>query len=301
MTVEPSAMGSFYVAASHRPPPEFVEVARIVEELGFDGVSIADHLFVPAAPPRDYPYSPDGRPPFDVGTPWPDALILAAAAATVTRRLQFVTGVYILPLRHPLIVARAAATVEALAPGRLQLGVGVGWMREEFDAMQVDFAMRGALADEAIELLRKLWAGGLVHHDGPNYPLEPLYFEPHPTRPIPIFIGGSSRPALERAARHGNGYIATPSSMEDLYAVTDQVRRLRATFGLKDEPYSIRARPTDAVSADEYRRLLDAGIDSFVIPALSGTPSEVRAKLEQFAADVIEPLKSSGHVALTTA
>lgn len=292
----PEQQTSFYVAASHRPAPQFIEVAQMVEELGFDGVSIADHLFVPAMPLDAYPYSDDGRPPFDVHTPWPDAFVLAGAAAAVTTRLRFVTGVYLLPLRHPLLVARAASTVDALAPGRLELGIGVGWMRDEFDVMGVDFTRRGRLTDESIGLLRKLWRGGLVEHDGPLYPMTPLHFEPHPVRPIPILVGGSSSRALERSARLGDGYIAAPSTADELLSVAAELRKLRVNFGRAGDPFILRARLASATfSADEYRRLIDAGVSSFVIAALSGSPSEVRGRLEMFTQHVIQPLRASGH------
>jgi probable F420-dependent oxidoreductase len=287
---------TFFVAASHRSAKDYVEIAQLVEELGFDGLSVADHVLVPAVPPTEYPYSDDGRPPFDGTTPWPDALMVALSAALSTTRLVFMTGVYILPLRHPLIVARAAATFDELAPGRLQLGVGVGWMPDEFTALGVDFSKRGALTDESIEVLRKLWHGGVVEHAGPHYPLQPLHFEPHPPEPIPILVGGHSRRALERAARLADGYIAAPGTTDDLLAQVDEIRKLRSNFGRSDKPFVVRARPQSVRPLDDYRRLLDAGINSFVIGALRGSLDDVRAVLEDAVAEIIEPLRFAGDI-----
>lgn len=282
---------SIFVAATHRPAPELVEIAMLAEELGCDGMSMADHLFVPVGPLAGYPYSADGSPPFDALTPWTDALVVAAAAAVRTSRLRFATGVYVLPLRHPLVVARALASIDALAPGRVELGVGVGWMRAEFDALGIDFSRRGALADESIQVLKKLWPGGLVQHHGPNYRVGPLYFEPHPSRPIPILVGGTSRPALERAARLGDGYIAMPAPVSDLLAQAGQVRKLRGACGRLDLPFSLHAWSDAERAIDDYLRLMDAGIDTFYVPAM-GTVSEVRAALERFLADVAGPLRA---------
>jgi probable F420-dependent oxidoreductase len=288
---------SIYVAATHRQAPELVEIALLAEELGFDGMSMADHIYVPVGPLAGYPYSDDGSPPFDASTPWTDALVVAAAAAVRTARLRVATGVYVLPLRHPLVVARALASIDALAPGRVELGVGVGWMRAEFDALGIDFSRRGALMDESIQVLRKLWQGGLVRHDGPNYPVGPLYFEPHPSRPIPILVGGTSRRALERAACLGDGYIAMPAPVRDLLAQAGQVRKLRESAGRLRLPFSFHAWSEEGRSVDDYLQLIEAGVDTFYVPAM-GTVSQIRSSLERFLNEVARPLRARrvGHV-----
>ncbi len=287
---------SLYVATTHRPVAELVTISRLAEELGFDGVSMADHVLVPAGPVSGYPYSGDGRPPFDAETLWSDVLVVMSAAAAHTTRLRFATGVYVLPLRHPLLVARGFASLEALAPGRVELGIGVGWMREEFDTLGVDFSRRGALMDESIDVLRKLWQGGLVTHEGPGYPLGPLYFEPHPSRQIPILVGGTSGPALERAARRGDGYISMPGPADDLLALAIRINQLRESFGRRESPFAFHTWSDDGRSLRDYRRLIDGGVDTFYVPAL-GPLSEVRSSLERFLVETAEPLRVSGHLA----
>jgi probable F420-dependent oxidoreductase len=287
-----------FVGAAHRPAPELVKIACLAEELGFEGLSMPDHVFVPASPVSGYPYSADGAPPFDASTLWTDTLGMATAIAMVTTRLRVATGVYILPLRHPLVVARGIATLDALAPGRVQLGVGAGWMREEFDTLGVDFSRRGALTDESIDVLRKLWRGGLVSDDGPNYPFGPLYFESHPARSIPILVGGTSRAAIERAARLGDGYIAMPVPMDDLLALVREIQKLRESFGRLESPFAFHAWSDPGHTVDDYRRLIDAGIDAFNVPAI-GTLGEVRLSLQRFLTDIAEPLATSGHLGTT--
>jgi probable F420-dependent oxidoreductase len=284
-----------YVSASHRPAPELIEIARIGEELGFDGMSMADHVFVPTGRLSGYPYSSDGQPPFEATTVWTDVLLVATAAAAQTSRLRFATCVYILPLRHPLIVARAVASLEAIAPGRVQLGVGVGWLRAEFDTLGVDYSRRGELTDESIAVLRKLWAGGLVEHDGPNYPLGQLYFEPHPSQPVPILVGGMSARALTRAAKLGDGCIAMPTSTDGLLEMVAQVRMLRASFDRLSAPFLFHAWSDDSRSVDDYRRLIEAGVNTFYVPAI-GPLDEVRARFERFLTRTAEPLRASGHL-----
>jgi alkanesulfonate monooxygenase SsuD/methylene tetrahydromethanopterin reductase-like flavin-dependent oxidoreductase (luciferase family) len=141
-----------------------------------------------------------------------------------------------------------------------------------------------------------LWRGGLVHHDGPHYRMPALHFEPRPAEPIPILIGGASRPALERAARRGDGFVAAPSTVDDLIDQAAQIRRLREELGVAERPFSFRARSREVGEVDEYRRLIDAGIDSFVIPALGGSREEVERKLDDAVTDVLLPLRSSGHL-----
>jgi probable F420-dependent oxidoreductase len=245
---------SFYVGAAWRPAPEVLQIAAIAEELGFDGMSFGEHVFVPAVRPLGYPYEADGRAPFKPTNPWLDALALIGAAAATTSRLRLTTGVCILPLRHPLLLARTVATIAAFAPGRIELGVGVGWMREEFEALGVEFAKRGALTDESIEVLRKLWRGGLVEREGPNYRLDPFYFEPHPAQQVPILVGGLSPAAIRRAARLGDGYIAMPDDPEILLTLARRIQVLRAGFGRQDHPFSLRTTRLEAMTPSRRLR-----------------------------------------------
>ena len=156
----------FWQAVSFLDADQLLDVARAAEAVGFDGAFVSDHVFFPGELVSRYPYAPDGVPYFNANTPWLESFASMAAMAAVTTRLRFVTGVYILPLRHPLEVAKAAATVALLSNGRLALGVGTGWMREEFDALGREFAGRGRRMDEQIEVMRAVWRGSMVEHAG---------------------------------------------------------------------------------------------------------------------------------------
>jgi probable F420-dependent oxidoreductase len=216
----------FWQALSFTETDQLVALARTCEEAGFDGIFLSDHVFVPGQLASRYPYSPDGRPPFDAATEHPEPWAVICAMAQVTTHLRFGTAVYLAPLRHPLHVAKSVATASVLSGGRVALGVGVGWVREEFDVLGQDFERRGARLEEMIEVMRKVWAGGIVEHHGRFYDLPPLAMEPRPVAPVPVWIGGTSPAALRRAARY-DGWIGAGETPQRAPAVLARLRELR--------------------------------------------------------------------------
>src|SRR5213594_5060232 len=138
-------------------PERMAAVARHAERLGFESVWVPEHLVLPTRIASRYPYSPDGVPPFAPDAPHLVPLILLTHVAAATSRIRLGTNVYILPLRHPLLTARLAVSVDVLSGGRLTLGVGIGWLAEEFEAAGVDFATRGARTRECVRALKVLW------------------------------------------------------------------------------------------------------------------------------------------------
>jgi probable F420-dependent oxidoreductase len=227
----------FWQVASFAEPDQLLDVARGAEEAGFEGVLVSDHLFFPGRLTSRYPYSEDGRPGFGPETPFPDPWTSIAAMAAVTRRLRFGTMVTILPLRHPLEVAKTVGTAALLSGGRVALGVGVGWIREEFETLGVDFASRGARTDEAIGALRALWKGGMVERRGRFFAFGPLQMSPAPGHPIPILVGGTSAAALRRAARLGDGWIGTGHAPDAAAALLGRLRALRREAGREAAPF----------------------------------------------------------------
>jgi probable F420-dependent oxidoreductase len=227
----------FWQVAAFAEPDQLLDVARGAEEAGFEGVLVSDHLFFPGRLASRYPYSEDGRPGFGPETPFPDPWTSIAAMAAVTRRLRFGTMVTILPLRHPLEVAKTVGTAALLSGGRVALGVGVGWIREEFETLGIDFASRGARTDEAIGALRALWAGGMVERRGRFFAFGPLQMSPAPGHAIPILVGGTSAKALRRAARLGDGWIGTGHAPDAAAALLDRLRALRREAGREAAPF----------------------------------------------------------------
>ncbi len=227
----------FWQVVSFCEPDQLVGVARAAEEAGFHGVMLSDHLFFPEKLLSKYPYAEDGKPAFDGTTPFPDPWACIAAMAAATERLRFGTMIYILPLRHPLEVAKTVGTVSILSGGRVALGVGAGWIREEYDALGVDFRTRGKRMDEMIPLLRKLWTGDTVEHHGAFFELEPLRMSPPPQRAVPVYVGGLAPPALRRAAVLGDGWIGTGQQPDEVPGLLERLRGLRQQAGRADAPF----------------------------------------------------------------
>ena len=218
--------------------------------------------------------------------------------AAVTRTLRFCTMVYVLPMRHPLPVAKATGTVAALSGGRFVLGAGVGWMKEEFAARGEDFHTRGRRMDEMMTVLRKLWRGGMVEHHGRYYNFDPLQISPAPPSPIPIWIGGASQAALRRAALLGDGWLGSGNDPAEVPAILEQLGQLRRQAGREAEPFETVVPLTVPADAGMLRRLEDRGVTASVSYPLSyalGTPTssldQKRRGLEQYGNDVSAKLQ----------
>jgi len=283
----------FWQAMSFSEPDQLIPLARLVEETGFEGALVSDHVFFPGHLESRYPYSEDGRPGFDGGTPFPECWSTIAAMAAVTTRLRFSTMVHILPLRNPIEVARVTGTVAVLSGGRVCLGAGAGWIKEEFDVLGVDFHQRGRRFDEAIAVLRKLWTGEMVEHHGEQFSFPPIQMSPAPAAPLPILVGGVSGPALRRAARLGDGWLGSGQTPDEVVATVDRLRRLRAEAGREADPFEVIAPLAVPPDPDTLKRLEDAGVTGTVsypfLYALGPTSSldAKRAYLEQYAENVI--------------
>lgn len=184
-----------------------VHLAVAAERAGFDSVWVADHLIIPAEPMQPYPYARGANVALPLDWPFLDPLIVLAAIASRTSRVLLGTGVYLLPLRHPLVTAKAAASLDILSGGRLLLGVGLGWISEEYAAVGVSWADRGRIMDEQIDLLRALWSEERPTFQGTYWQIAGFGFEPKPERDaVPILVGGNNAPARRRAARAGDGW-----------------------------------------------------------------------------------------------
>lgn len=219
-------------------PDQVVELARCAEECGFYGVLLSDHLVFPATLGSKYPYSPTGRPMFDGTVPFPDPWVTIAAMAQVTTRLRFATLVYVLPLRDPFDVAKAVGTAALLSKDRVTLGAGAGWMREEYDAVGIDFATRGRRFDEMIEVMRALWTGRMVEHHGKIFDFAAMQMSPAPATAPPIYIGGVSDAALRRAARLGDGWMGSGNVPDEVPGVLARLRALRRECGRENDPFT---------------------------------------------------------------
>jgi probable F420-dependent oxidoreductase len=189
--------------------PGIPEMARRLEDVGFDSIWCGDHTCMPAEITSHYPFSPDGTPHWDPTMPWYDVIVGLSIILTSTLRVRAGTAVLLLPLRNPMILAKQAAALQRVSGGRLELGVGVGWLKEEFDALGVDFHRRGAICDAAIDTIRQAWTGRMPPGRYATSDLrQEIAMEPTPGAAVPILVGGMSDAALARVARSGDGWLA---------------------------------------------------------------------------------------------
>jgi probable F420-dependent oxidoreductase len=211
-----------------------------------------------------YPYTESGSAGYSIATPLNDVWVSVAHAAAQTSTITLGTSVLILPLRHPAAVAQAAATAQNMSGGRVVLGVGAGWLREEFDALGVPFDTRGRRMDEALEIIRRLWTGGEVGFDGEHFSFEPVSLGMAPSIPIPITVGGVAAPALRRAAR-SDGWNGAEIPLAQAARVRDRLLELRSADGASAEGFRLYVKPA-SIEPDVLRRYKDAGFEDLVVP-----------------------------------
>jgi probable F420-dependent oxidoreductase len=282
----------FCFSATFSQPDELVPLARAGDEHGWSTLSVSDHLINPVETRSTYPYTKDGSRRWEMGTPWPDPWVTIGHLSAVTERLRFLTTVYILPARTPVHVAKQVGTAAVLSGNRVGLGIGMGWMEEEFDAMGVPFGQRGKRADEMLEVLRKLWTGEVVEHHGQFFDVPPLEMLPAPSEPVPVYVGGVSEAALRRAARH-DGWVSDLHTVDELAGIRQQIEGYREEYGRTHVPFALFGSAKDAWDLDGYRRAADAGVTHLVTMPwyfYAGADADLEGKLDgvkRFADDII--------------
>ncbi len=241
-------------------PAEFLDIARTADEWGWDSLELADAPFFPEVTSAPYPYTPDGERFWPLDVPVLDPWVAITAMATVTKRIRFITSVLRLAIRQPLLEAKSLCSVAAMSNDRVALGVGLAWMPEEFKWLNQDMKTRGARQNEAIQIIRLLLGGGMVEFHGKYYDFDRLTMAPVPKKRIPIYVGGTSKPALRRAARYGDGWIGIIHPMQEIKELAAELNALRREFGREKEPFDIIADCPDAQTVDDIRRLEELGV-----------------------------------------
>ena len=285
-------------------PDFFLEIARVAEDHGWDTVALSDHVVNPDSIRARYPYNESGERMWDHESAWPDVLVATGMMAAVTTRLRFFQSVYVLPMRDPFTVAKALGTCARMSKHRVSLGLGLGWMFDEFEILGHSFEHRGARTDEMIEVMRKLWTGKLVEHHGRFFDFPPLSMSPAVGGGIPIVVGGVSAPALRRVARLGDGWAPAYLSVDQVRDGIARIRELQRPLGRSERPLSVYTACIDAFDLDGFRRMEEAGVTHLVTtPWLrgheiadyrrltKGAPlGEIRDGLRRFADEVIAKL-----------
>ncbi len=288
---------NFAIPVAMCPPQEYTAIATCAEQHGFDAIAMSDHLIYPQQFSTPYPYTSDGKPRFSPDDPWPDPWIAISAMAAVTTSLKFYTNVYVLPTREPLHVAKFMSTLSVMTNNRVALGVGMGWMPEEFAASGQSFRNRGKRADEMLEIMQKLWNGKNIEHQGEFYQFEPFKISPTPDQDIPIYVGGFSKPAMKRAAKY-DGWISDLHSLDELSELIQTMNEYRQQANTADKPFEVLSFGCkDTWDADGFKRMRDIGVTTMChMPWFfyGGNPkSPLEEKLDaikRFSEDFIQPV-----------
>jgi probable F420-dependent oxidoreductase len=262
-------------------------LASIAEENGFESLWTVEHVVVPADYRSTYPYSPTGRMPGAEDTPIPDPLIWLTWVAAASRTLRLATGILILPQRTPALLAKELATLDLLSGGRVTLGIGVGWLEEEFTALGVPFEHRGVRTDEYIEALRVLWRDDESTYHGRFVEFERAKSYPKPVQSdgIPIAVGGHTPAAARRAGRLGDEFFPGVASLEQLEALLTIMRAAAVEAGR--DPDAIGVSTSGATDVESIKRYADLGVTRVVIPNLGGDAAVWKSRLGAYADSVI--------------
>lgn len=241
-------------------PSEFLDLARTADAHGWDSIQVADAPFFPEVTSEPYPYTPDGKRFWPLDLPVLDPWVAITAMAIVTTRIRFLPSVLRLAVRQPLLEAKALCSVAAISNDRVALGVGLAWMPEEFKWLGQDKKTRGARQNEAIQVIRLLLGGGMVEFHGKYIDFDRLIMAPVPKKRVPIYVGGSTPPALKRAARYGDGWIGIVHTKDEIAGMIASLNAMRREFGRDREPFDIMLHCPDATTVDDMRRLEDLGV-----------------------------------------
>lgn len=271
-------------------PLVVIPFVQKAERLGYESVWTAEHVIIPKRYDSVYPYNPSGKVPFQPDAAIIDPLVALTFIAAATTRLRLGTGVNILPQTNPLYLAKWASSIDHLSQGRLMLGLGIGWLQEEFAAIGVPFARRGKRSDEYLAALKSVWSGQEVDFQGEFVRWQGFQMRPAPAQAggVPLVIGGVSAPAIRRTVRYGNGWYVIGKDLDEyrthMRALDDECRRQgRNRAELEITAYwDYYRQGADSLSA--YQEL---GVDRLLINVRALRHDSADAALERFADEVI--------------
>ena len=291
-------------------PAEVLKLARLAEHEGFQSVWLADHIVLPATVESQYPYSPDGKFPVPLDELLLEPIATMGVLVGATKRVKIGTAVLVIPYRNPILLARMLVTLDQFSKGRIILGAGVGWLAEEFAALDTfDFSKRGQVTDEYLEIFKAICAGGEVAYEGDTYHFDPVHSQPpsvqrpHP----PILVGGTSKRALQRVARLADGWLSVGLGLD---ALTKKLADLRTACDMAGRTYDDlslhhklfinigqamvgkdggRVPGTGSLEQiiNDFRRVRDLGYDGFIVRYIGEDASEQQDQIARFAAEIV--------------
>lgn len=274
-------------------PGAAVQVAEAAESAGLESLWTGEHIAVPAGYKSEYPYSPSGRMAGDGAAPMAEPFVWYSYVAAKTSRIRLVTGVLVLAQREPVLVAKQAATLAVLSGERFALGIGGGWLKEEFEALGADFSTRVRRMEEYVAAMRALWAAPKATFHGEFVSFEDLQMSPRPpSGSVPIIVGGHTEPAARRAGRIGNGFFPAKGTLEDckrLFAAAresaEKTGRDPAALEFSVHDTSIAADPK--VAAEKIGEWAEIGAQRIIISPTTFDPAQLVEQLGQFGEEVV--------------
>ena len=273
-------------------PQMIIDIGRRADEMGLDSLWMGEHVVLFDEYASSYPYASDSRIPLGGESGLLEPLTALAFMAAETRRIRLGTGICLVPQRNPVYTAKEIAAIDYLSQGRVDFGVGVGWLREEFDALGVPFAERGARCREYLEVIRRLWCDPISQYDGAFYTLPPCRQYPKPVQSPhpPIYFGGESAAALARVADLGAGWFGFNVTPEAAAGHVARLGECLAQRGRSLDDIEVAVSPyTQAMDRDDLARYRDAGVNQVIVMAMSRTVDGLRVQLDKIAEQLIDP------------
>ena len=246
---------------------DIVTIAQAADAAGIESFWRGEHVLVPREINSIDPYYARALPPGMERFPSLDPITLAAFLAARTERLHFSMGVNLIALHVPYQLARVLATAVLVSDGRIMMAVGVGWMREEYDILGIDWSTRGGRTDEAMAVLRTLWTDPHPRFEGKHFSLPPVTFQPKPaqTGGPPLFVAGLSKFAFRRAARHGDGWYGHDLTLSEARSAVASIEEERKRYDRMDKPFEYTTRATSDISPAEVTAFAEIGVDRLLL------------------------------------
>jgi len=256
---------NFAYHATMCDPSFYMPLAVACEEAGFDSFTLPDSICYPEESDSKYPYNGTGDREFLEGVPFLEPFVVIPAMAAITSKIRFTTSVVKLAIRQPAIVAKQLSSLAFLTNNRFAFGVGISPWPDDFAVCQIPWEKRGKRMDEMMDIVRGLLTGEYFSYDGEIFQIDSVQMTPAPTKPVPMLIGGHSKPALRRAALRGDGFIHAGGTADQFKVFIDEINALRKEYGRDHLPFEYQSMGAEAFSLDGVKRLEDIGVHEAIV------------------------------------
>ena len=256
---------NFAYHATMCDPSFYLPLAVAAEEAGFDSFTLPDSICYPEESDSKYPYNGTGDREFLEGVPFLEPFVVVPAMAAVTSKIRFTTSVMKLAIRQPVVVAKQLSSLAFLSNNRFAFGVGISPWPDDFAACQIPWEKRGKRMDEMMDIVRGLMTGEFFSYDGEIFQIDSMQLTPVPSKPVPMLIGGHSKPALRRAALRGDGFIHAGGTFDQMKALVDEIDGYRKEYERDHLPFEYQSMGAEAFSLDGVKKLEELGVSEAIV------------------------------------